>query len=162
MEDIRKPLVALVSLLLLCALAFVMTASSGRRSARQDVAVSSQSDAVVPPSPAIMEYLAHSDGFQYLISYTDNGFEPQNLTIKKGEIVRFTNNSHGGLWVASTGEAGTIYPGTGKECGQSSFDSCKILNPGEFWEFAFKASGTWSFRNNSDTAKTAIVTVTVQ
>ena len=160
MNDLKKPIIILVVLLTICALAYVVT---GRPSQTpSDVAPVAESDEPSPPSDEIMAYLAESKGFEYLVSYTGNGFEPQSLTIQKGEAVRFTNNSGEGLWVAASGAAGAVYPGTGAECGQSSFDSCKVLKRGEFWEFTFNTGGTWSFQNNSVPTKTATVTVTVQ
>ena len=118
--------------------------------------------AVIPPlTPGVQAQLAASHGFQALVSYTDRGFEPAKLTVKKGDTVRFTNNSGEDLWVASVGTAsGTVYPaGTGDQCGQSAFDSCRVIGRGEFWEFAFAEAGTWSYRNNTDTKMTAVVRV---
>lgn len=110
-------------------------------------------------SPQAAAALAKSNGFQYLISYTDNGFEPIALDVKKGETVRFTNNSQGGLWVASQALPGaTVYPGQ-SDCGASVLDTCMVLKRGDFWEFTFDAAGTWSYKNNSDSAKTGTVTV---
>ena len=110
-------------------------------------------------SPEAVAALAKSHGFQYLVSYTDRGFEPPALTIKKGETIRFTNNSGGGLWVASVARPGaTVYPGQ-SDCGVSAFGTCAALKPGDFWEFTFDVSGTWSYKNISDTAKTGTVTV---
>jgi plastocyanin len=100
--------------------------------------------------------LAKSKGFAALVSYTDNGFEPAAVTINAGEAVRFINNSSGELlWVASTSTT-AAYPGT-SECGGSSFDTCKALKKGEFWEFTFDEAGTWHYRNNSDISKTGTV-----
>src|SRR3989344_4513846 len=101
-----------------------------------------------PLSAAMQAVLAKSNGFQLLVSYTDRGFEPPAATIKKGQTVRFTHNSSRDLWVAATGTAGAVYPGTGKECGQSAFDSCFSLKPQEFWEFTFEVAGTWSYADN--------------
>ncbi len=117
------------------------------------------STVAVPPSPEIVAYLAQSKGFQYLISYTDRGFEPQSLEIKGGETVRFINNSKEKLWVSSASDVGALYPGTGSECGQSSFDSCKEIKSGEFWEFEFAIAGTWSFRNAANPERQGIVVV---
>ena len=94
-----------------------------------------------------------------LISYTARGFEPKTVTVKNGDAIRFTNNSSEDLWVASTGASGSVYPGTDKECGQSSFDTCHVLKHGEFWEFTFTTSGTWSYQNNRDTTMTGTVIV---
>ena len=110
-------------------------------------------------SPAMWDVLKRSRGFQFLISYTDRGFEPNMVTIKRGESVRFTNNSDAPLWVAATGKSGTIYPGTGDECGQSAFDSCMRLAPGEFWEYTFTLAGTWSYKNNLDSSRMGVIRV---
>lgn len=112
-----------------------------------------------PPSPEVMAYLAQSKGFQYLVSYTDRGFEPTKLTVKKGETVRFTNNSSEGLWVAASGQK--VYPGVMNGCGSSALDSCRPIGQGEFWEFTFDAAGTWAFTNNIDKEKSGTV-ITVQ
>ncbi|MDO8576016.1 MAG: hypothetical protein Q7R90_01745, partial [bacterium] len=98
---------------------------------------------------------AQSKGFQYLVSYTDRGFEPTRLTVKQGETVRFTNNSSEGLWVAAGGEK--LYPGVVNGCGSSALDSCRPIGQGEFWEFTFDAAGTWMFSNNIDKEKSGTV-----
>jgi plastocyanin len=115
-----------------------------------------------PFTPAVQAQLQKSKGFAVLISYTDQGFTPAQASIKKGQGVRFTNNSHGELWVAAQGSADhPIYPGTG-DCGASPLDSCIALKPGEFWEFTFDRSGTWTFVNNLDKTKSGSVSVTVR
>ena len=116
----------------------------------------------LPPfTQDVQAQLAASKGFAVLVSYTEAGFEPQQVSIKQGEAVRFTNNSSSDLWVAS--DATTehpAYPGT-SDCGGSSLDTCKVLKPHEFWEFTFGTSGTWLFQNNLDKSKTGTMTVTV-
>ena len=44
-----------------------------------------------------IQALEKTSGFQALVSYTDQGFEPQMTTVKKGDTVRFTNNSSNSL-----------------------------------------------------------------
>ncbi len=105
-----------------------------------------------PPPPAItrqeLEAIRNGSGFQGFISYTDRGFEPTSVSIKKGQTVRFTNNSNTGMWISSiVTDASAPYPGTGNDCGNSAFDSCRTLNPGEFFEFTFDTVGTWGFNN---------------
>ncbi len=112
-----------------------------------------------PPSAQVLQQLAQNPTFQYLISYTDKGFQPNVLKIKEGQTVRFTNNSTQSLWVASIGSASSqIYPGT-STCGGSTFDSCETLKPGDFWEFTFTTPGTWSFQNNVDKTYGGTITV---
>jgi plastocyanin len=115
-----------------------------------------------PPSSEVLAQLEKSRGFEVLISYTDNGFEPSEATIRQGESVRFTNNSSYELWVAAEGADGApLYPGT-SECGGSPLDSCKVLKPRDFWEFTFVASGSWLFKNNLDKEKSGVVRVEVR
>lgn len=105
--------------------------------------------------------LEKSTGFQHLVSYTDNGFEPPVLNIKKGEIVRFSNSSSRDLWVATVVSANRrLYPAGAREsCGQSAFDSCISMKPFEFWEFKFDVVGEWSYRNNASSENFAIIRV---
>ena len=121
--------------------------------------VPAQKGVSLPPSAETKAYLATSNGFQYLVSFTERGFEPMSVTIQKGETVRFVNNSDANLWVAATGDSGAIYPGTGHECGQSAFDTCKTLKNGEFWEFTFSTVGAWSYHDNFDVERTGVVVV---
>lgn len=112
-----------------------------------------------PITPAEEQLLKNYPSFQYLISYTDTGFAPSTLTVKQGQTVRFTNNSSRQLWVASIGQGSTqIYPGT-SSCGGSAFNSCIVLNPGDFWEFTFDQSGAWEFQNALNKDDTGTVTV---
>ena len=115
----------------------------------------------IPPlTPEVKAMLEKSRGFEVLVSYTDNGFEPATTSIKKGETIRFTNNSSGTLlWVAARGGSGAVYPGSGTDCGQSAFDTCNSIGRGEFWEFTFDIAGMWGYRNNRDTSKTGVVEV---
>lgn len=114
----------------------------------------------IPPlTPEIQAVLAKSHGFQALVSYTDRGFEPNTVTIKKGDTIRFTNNSREDLWVAATGGAGALYPNITNGCGSSALDTCRVLKPLEFWEFTFDTAGTWSYQNNRDTTVTGHVRV---
>jgi len=102
----------------------------------------------IPPlTPEIEKQLKESRGFELLISYTDSGFEPREAKIRLRESVRFTNNASHRLWVASIGGEGKLYPGT-SDCGASRFDTCRALDPLEFWEITFDARGAWAFRNN--------------
>jgi plastocyanin len=150
----------LVAILVLVAVVAAVLNVTLFGAAPRQISAQESSSPVPPLTPAEQAQLAASHGFQYLVSYTDGGFEPSTLTIKKGETVRFTNNSDEDLWVAATGASGTIYPaGSGNECGQSAFDSCVVLHHGDFWEFTFTQAGTWSYQNNRDTKMTGTIIV---
>lgn len=151
----------LLAILVLAAVVVAVLNTTLFRPAPRQALPQQQSSSTIPPlTPQVEAQLAASHGFQYLVSYTNQGFEPATLTIKKGQTVRFTNNSSEGLWAAATGASGKIYPaGNGSECGQSAFDSCSPIGAGEFWEFTFKSTGTWSYQNNVDTKMTGNITV---
>jgi plastocyanin len=117
---------------------------------------------IAPPSitPEMDMVIKSGAPFQYIVSYTDTGFEPRTITVKKGETIRFVNNSSQPLlWVASSGESGKVYPSDRSKCGQSEFDSCATIDPGAFWQFSFTKSGTWSYKNNANTKETGEVLV---
>ena len=158
MSETKKILGVLGVLLILGGCTYILSLMKGSLPHSGNDATSAN---IVPPpfTDEVKAELAASKGFQVLVSYTDNGFEPATTTVQKGDTVRFTSNSSEDLWVASTGASGAVYPGTGKECGQSSFDTCHVLKHGEFWEFTFTTSGTWSYRNNRNTKMAGVVHV---
>ena len=161
MSEIKKILGVLGILLALGLCALILSHMQTFSSATNSPTMSA-TKTIVPPqvTPAVEAQLAASKGFQHLISYTGEGFIPSSITIKKDETVRFTNNSATDLWIAATGASGTLYPAsTGAECGESAFDSCRVLKHGEFWEFTFTHVGTWSYQNNNDAKMVGVVTV---
>ena len=86
-----------------------------------------------------------------VIEYTDSGFSSQSVTIKAGDTVTFTNNSSGGMWVASAPHpVHTDYP---------EFDAKKTYNQGETYSFIFEKAGTWKFHNHLDPTKFGSITV---
>lgn len=88
--------------------------------------------------------------FHALVEYTDNGYVPARVTIKKGETVRFVNNSTRGNWVGGDNHPShTIYPEkSASDCLGTSFDTCRALQAGEFWEFTFNHTGSWGYHNH--------------
>lgn len=113
-----------------------------------------------PPTTATMQaVLDKSTGFSVLISYTDRGFEGSDVTIKRGESVRFTNNSSHKLWISAVAKEGAMYPASEDGCGQSTFDSCMAMAPHEIWEMKFTKAGTWWYRNNSEQADVGVIRV---
>ena len=107
-------------------------------------------------SASTKDKLAESRGFQALVSYTDNGFEPASISIKAGETVRFTNNSSHDVWITTSGG---LYPAARNGCGPSALDSCAPFAPQDFWEFTFDAAGEWGYVNATDKTKTGVVHV---
>ncbi len=97
-----------------------------------------------------------------VISYTNEGYDPREVNIKRGDTVRFTNNSTDQeTWPASAVHpTHSIYPEKREgDCLGSSFDACRGLQSGESWDFTFSEVGEWRFHDHLHTAKTGIVNV---
>lgn len=103
-----------------------------------------------------------------LITYTDAGFSPKDITVKVGDTVRFVNNSSHGMWVASDNHpTHTAYDGTDthQHCANGvdtggSFDECKAVDPGTVYSFTFPKAGSFEFHNHVSANHTGTVTVT--
>jgi len=91
---------------------------------------------VDPPTPEVVAQLQKSHGFQYLISITDDGFQPAVQTIKKGETIRWTNNSSHQVSINGTGNP------TPADCTDVMFDTCTPLIHNAFYEHTFTTTGT--------------------
>ncbi|MEK7601034.1 MAG: hypothetical protein AAB480_00690 [Patescibacteria group bacterium] len=90
------------------------------------------------PAPTPQDYVTAQKGFQYLVSYSGNGFMPETLSVKKDETVRFTNNSDDSL--------------------RLSLESAQVtsLNHAEYYEYTFANAGTLVY---SDGTNKVVVTV---
>lgn len=125
----------------------------------------------VPESPAVTEKVVETTGgngqamekggvpggekgsvmTKAAVSYTDSGFTPNTITVKKGTTVTFTNQSTKGMWVASAVHpTHQLLPG---------FDQLKSVAKGGTYEYAFDKVGTWKYhmhRNPSDTGSVVV------
>lgn len=85
---------------------------------------------------------------QVSVTYTDSGFSPSTLTIKKGDTVMFKNTASDTMWVASNPHPiHNGYPTTGG-CISSTFDSCGNISPGQSWSFEFHIVGAWRYHDH--------------
>lgn len=100
-----------------------------------------------------------------LITYTDSGYTPNTITIKKGETVIWKNESRFSMWTASAVHpTHKAYPGSGIEmCGVNTliaiFDACKGYSPGQSWSFKFDNVGTWKYHNHVNSSHFGTITV---
>lgn len=86
------------------------------------------------------------------VQYTNSGFSPKEITVKVGTIVTFTNQSDGGMWVASAPHpTHSIYP---------ELDQLKSVAKGGTYEFTFTKVGTWKYHNHLKSTDFASVIVT--
>ncbi len=82
------------------------------------------------------------------ITYTDEGYSPAAVTVKKGGTVTFVNESSTGMWPASAVHpTHRAYPTT-DGCLGSTFDACRRVEPGDSWTFSFDIPGRWRFHNH--------------
>lgn len=98
-----------------------------------------------PPAPSLTEertvQAIGTAGFSALASYTDQGFEPASVSANAGDTIRFTNNSTKPMNLSLTGVQ----------------DIPQNLPPGEYWEYTFSTSGTFSVAENSSRMSVAII-----
>ena len=100
-----------------------------------------------------------------IVTYSDSGYNLPSVTINKGDVIIFKNNSSKMMWTASAVHpTHKAYPRSDiTKCGtaaQSSiFDACKGYGPGQSWEFKFNEAGTWKYHNHLQPSHTGTVVV---
>lgn len=86
------------------------------------------------------------------VSYGTGGFVPNTVTVKRGAVVVWTNQSQSGMWVASAMHpTHQLLPG---------FDELKSVSTGGTYEYTFEKVGTWKYHNHVAPADTGTVVVT--
>lgn len=71
---------------------------------------------------------------------TEQGFVPQNVHIKKGDTVKFVNQTKTPFWPASNSHPSHgIYP---------EFDPRVQIAPGDSWSFTFNKVGNWGYHDH--------------
>ncbi len=83
---------------------------------------------------------------------TSDGYEPKEVTIKKGDIVAFVNESGEFHWPASD-----LHPTHGV---YPEFDPLRPIADGEEWKFKFDKEGVWKYHDHIRANKTGTITVT--
>ena len=100
-----------------------------------------------------------------IIVYTNNGFEPKDITVSAGDTVTFVNESDRVFWPASAVHPiHTVYPGSGlSKCNAADvgtiFDACGSVGSGGQWQFQFDEVGTWGYHNHLRASHTGKITV---
>ncbi len=86
------------------------------------------------------------------IIYDGSKFSPSSMTVKKGDIVIFKNNSDGGFWPASGPHPShTNYP---------EFDAKSSVGAGKTFQFKFNKVGNWPFHDHLNPSATGSIKVT--
>ncbi len=87
----------------------------------------------------------------YKVVLGENGFEPQNITIKKGDVIEFSTSGDKHFWPASD-----IHPTHGI---YPEFDPQDAIQPGKTWSYKFEKTGTWRFHDHLAPYHTGRITV---
>lgn len=86
------------------------------------------------------------------VIYTDSGYTPNMITVKKGTTVTFKNNSTGEMWTASgVHPTHQLLPG---------FDEMKSVANGGTYEYTFTKVGKWQYHNHVNASDQGYVIVT--
>lgn len=129
---------------------------------KEDVAVNTSTPTVSPtPTPLVSPSLSPLTTVspspiisKKVVTYTDSGYSPNTITIKKGETVTWKNDSKLLMWTASAVHpTHKAYPGTniancGTPAGSNQFDACGGVASGQSWSFKFDNVGTWGYHNH--------------
>ena len=129
---------------------------------KEDVAVNTSTPTVSPtPTPLVSPSLSPLTTVspspiisKKVVTYTDSGYSPNTITIKKGETVTWKNDSKLLMWTASAVHpTHKAYPGTniancGTPAGFNQFDACGGVASGQSWSFKFDNVGTWGYHNH--------------
>tara|TARA_Y100000310_G_scaffold314332_1_gene363586 strand:+ start:451 stop:915 length:465 start_codon:yes stop_codon:yes gene_type:complete len=98
-----------------------------------------------------------------LVTITDEGYSPKELSLVAGEIVVFKNDSSRPVWTASAVHpTHTVYPESDiRDCNSDKvmFDSCSGVDPEGMWEFQFNEVGEWGYHNHLNPSNTGKITV---
>lgn len=87
-----------------------------------------------------------------VVTLTEDGFVPSELTISKGTTVAFVSETGKLFWPASNlHPSHTIYP---------EFDPLLPVKPDAAWSFTFENAGEWKYHDHLAPYYTGVITVT--
>lgn len=91
---------------------------------------------------AVLLMFSQSDekNAEHTVELRDSGFYPEEITIQKGETVKFTTTRDKYFWPASNiHPIHEIYP---------AFDPKEPIDPKETWSFRFDETGQWKYHDH--------------
>jgi len=143
------------------------TPSVSQPSNQQPITQSPASEPSVPERPSQQPPASQAPAVkEKVVTYTNSGYSPSTLTVKKGETVTFKNQSSRSMWPASAiHPTHRVYSGTSldEHCPDTTgtaFDACKGYLPGKSWSFTFNKAGAWKYHDHLNPG--AIGTIVVE
>ncbi len=95
--------------------------------------------------------------FDMLVTYTGTSFDPETVTLKVGDTIRFQNNANDStFWPMSRDYTG----GTRASCSAYSLDACRPIRPGDHWQFTVVTPGTFTIEDFQNKKATVTMIVT--
>lgn len=93
----------------------------------------------------------NASGEEHTVYYTSQGFQPQEITIQKGDTVTWINNASSAMWVATNQHPShTEYDGTSlyRHCSNGQSDTFDQCSEGDEYSFTFQKIGEWGYHNH--------------
>lgn len=115
-------------------------------------------ETTTPPAPST----GTSGARTVEVVYSDTGYSPAEVSVKKGDTVKFTNRSTKEMWPASAiHPTHSIYPEkSASDCLGSSFDACDGIAVGGSWSFTFNSVGSWRYHDHLQASRVGTINVT--
>lgn len=89
------------------------------------------------------------EGQTYEITLTENGFTPNEITIKPGDSIKFSTTLNKPFWPASDlHPTHGIYP---------EFDPQQPIDPQSSWTFKFLKTGRWKYHDHLNPSQRGII-----
>jgi len=134
--NVKNAVLTVAVLIAVMGIGYFLFQASGNRSANlEDESISDRTPRAV--GGGVLGERAEADAS---ITRTETGYEPKEVTIRKGQTVSWKNESSEFHWPASD-----IHP---THQIYSAFDPREPIAPGEVWSFTFEQSGTWEFHDH--------------
>lgn len=101
-----------------------------------------------PPTTNAVVPLAKAD---YTVKYQSAGFNPQTITVRRGQSVRFLNESSGTMFVAAARSPNSN--------DLTEFNQGRSVGKGGYYDFTFNIKGVFVYYNQNDRTKTGVIVV---
>jgi plastocyanin len=114
-----------------------------------------QHDRALAPAPeGNSAVTTDTNGQSMIITYTDAGFSPANVTVTPGTTVTWSNQSSRKLWVvdASLNVDGCMQ-------GSGALNECATISAGGTYSYTAPASGTITYANREHREDTGTITI---
>lgn len=96
-------------------------------------------------------YIYHPAPRTITVTRTGDTFIPSTIVIRKGDSIRFVNDTSSAFWPASNAHPSHgLYP---------EFDPKEPIVSGGSWTFTFTKAGTWGFHDHMHAASQGVITV---